>query len=280
MGPSSQNTRLADAAMARAWALEQAPERDAGAIFHAYLVAARAGNERAMNNVGLHYAYGDGVRRDAALGARWLHRSAKKGDEVAAFNLGLFYEQGRSVRKSARRAEHWYRQSLAGGYRPAATNLATLLFGSPEPRHWPEAVTLLRKEVKRGVDAARYNLALAYEEGKGTRRNRKKALALYQAAAQDGDVDAQLALGWCYLNGVFGPRDSLASFRWYEQAARQREPKALFSLGQMFLEGLGIPASRERAERYLRAAATLGHARARRWLKRLAATSPGASPGT
>jgi TPR repeat protein len=274
MGSHDPKTRLADAAMARAWALEKAPVRDAQSLFHAYLVAARAGNVEAMNNVGLHYAYGDGVPRDAVLGARWIRRAAVQRDAVAAFNLGLFYEKGRGVRKNKRAARRWYRQALAGGYREAAGNLADLLFASEDPKDWPEAVRLYRKLVKRGSANARYNLGLAYERGKGTRRNRKKALRLYGELAQAGDVDAQLALGWCYLNGVGTPMDALAAFRWYEQAARQREPRALFSLGEMFLEGLGIPASRERALRYLRAAAELGHARSRRWLRELENVTP------
>ncbi|MDY7226203.1 SEL1-like repeat protein [Hyalangium rubrum] len=269
MRPHGSKTRLADAAMERAWALEEAPVRDAEALFHAYLVAARAGNVDAMNNVGLHYAYGDGVRRDAALGARWLRRAALKGDALAAFNLGLFYAQGRGLRKNPAMARKWYWRSLSSGNLDAAANLADLLFASKDPKDWPQAVALYRQSMKRGNTAARYNLGLAYEQGKGTRRNRKKALQLYREAAEAGDVDAQLALGWCYLNGVGGPQDSLAAFRWYEQAARQREPRALFSLGEMFLEGLGIPPSQERALRYLRAAAELGHARSRRWLKHL-----------
>jgi TPR repeat protein len=114
-----------------------------------------------------------------------------------------------------------------------------------------------------------YNLALAYEQGRGVRKNLRRAMELYAQAAELGDVDAQLALGWAFLNGMVDPPDYMSAFRWYRQAAKQGSASALFSLGQMFMEGLGVPCSRGRAARYFRAAAAAGHAKATELLRDL-----------
>ncbi|MCP3059575.1 sel1 repeat family protein [Myxococcus sp. K38C18041901] len=257
------------AAMERAWDLEDVPDMPRRALFHAYLVAARAGRIEAMTNVGLHLMYGDGVQRDAGQALRWLKKAVAQGDSVAAFNLGLFYEQGTQIRKNRRLAENWYRRAVAIGLSEAQSNLANLLFASPIPSQWAEAVILYRASARRGSAAAIYSLATAYEQGKGVKQSLERAIRLYEKAANLEDVNAQCTLGWLLLNGARGSPDYLGAIRWYQRAAKQGSTSAFFSLGQIYSEGLGVPKSKTRAVQHFRSAASAGHSKAAERLRQL-----------
>ncbi|MFP2896835.1 tetratricopeptide repeat protein [Corallococcus sp. 4LFB] len=128
--PSARS--LADAAMGRAWTIEQTRPDDRKALFEAYLAAARLGKMEAMTNVGLHFLLGDGVRRDPKRSRMWIERAATLGDDLAAFNLGLAYDNGNGVRKNKGLAEAWYRRAIALGA-AAEGSLAHLLLGAPRP---------------------------------------------------------------------------------------------------------------------------------------------------
>jgi TPR repeat protein len=67
----------------------------------------------------------------------------------------------------------------------------------------------------------------------------KRGLGLCQAAAQAGDVDAQIALGDAYFGGTVTKRDYSAARKWYEMAAEQKNPQAGRRLGEMYANGDG-----------------------------------------
>ncbi|WP_244219678.1 tetratricopeptide repeat protein [Corallococcus interemptor] len=257
------------AAMDQAWNLEQDAEASREGLFHAYLVAARAGRVEAMTNAGLHLVYGDGVRKDVKQALKWMRKAARLGDDVAVFNLGVFYGKGRGGIINKRLAERWYRRAVALGFPPAKGNLADLLYFSRSRKKWKEAVALYRQLARNGDIAALYNLANAYERGRGVTRNLRKAIQLYKKGAAAGDAEAQCVLGWMSLNGVEGARDVLGAIRWYQEAAKQGHVSGFFSLGQIYAEGDGVPRSKARAARYYRLAADAGHPRAAACLKAL-----------
>jgi tetratricopeptide (TPR) repeat protein len=69
-------------------------------------------------------------------------------------------------------------------------------------------------------------------------RDDSEAFRLNHLAAQAGNHDAVLAMGWFYLNGVGVEADERAAVLWYRKSARQGDPKAMFSLGQIaYLRG-------------------------------------------
>ncbi|WP_255442013.1 MULTISPECIES: tetratricopeptide repeat protein [Corallococcus] len=260
---------LAIAAMEQAWELEEDAEASREALFHAYLMAARAGRVEAMTNAGLHLMYGDGTRKDVREALGWMRKAARLGDDVAAFNLGLFYGKGQDVRQDRRLAERWYRRAMDLGFPPAKGNLATLLYFGRNKEKWKEAVVLCRALARNGDMAALCTVADAYERGRGVRKNLGKAIQLYKKAAAGGDAEAQSILGWMCINGVGGARDVLGAIRWYQEAAKQGHVSGFFSLGHIYAEGDGVPKSKARAVRYYRMAAAAGHPRAANCLKAL-----------
>jgi TPR repeat protein len=76
------------------------------------------------------------------------------------------------------------------------------------------------------IPARLYNQSLDYLKGKGVPRDETKAYALNAEAAEFGDRDAVLAMGWFYLNGIGVEQDFDKAEYWYRRlrdtATRER----------------------------------------------------------
>lgn len=62
-----------------------------------------------------------------------------------------------------------------------------------------------------------------------------------KAAAEQGDVKAQLSLGEMYARGEGVPQDYVEAAKWYRKAAEQGNADAQTTLGLMYSEGVGVP---------------------------------------
>ncbi|MEB5699445.1 hypothetical protein MXM31_25355 [Klebsiella aerogenes] len=70
--------------------------------------------------------------------------------------------------------------------------------------------------------------------------DRDSTLSRLKSAGENGDVEAQYALGLMYLYGEILDIDYQQSKSWYEKAAAQNDVDAQFLLGKMYDDGLGI----------------------------------------
>jgi hypothetical protein len=64
-------------------------------------------------------------------------------------------------------------------------------------------------------------------------RNFTKAIEIYQELAQQGDVDAQFALGGLYRSGRGIEKDTTKAHHWFLQAAKQGHVEAQYTTGTM-----------------------------------------------
>lgn len=240
-----------------AWRAETTPRTSRRRLLALYLSAARRGQVTALTNAGSMILHGDGCRPSVARARRlWREAWRMERDAIAAWNLGLSYERlGRRTE-----AMRWYRLAANDGLAPAMEQLAWLL-GSGRRTAQVESVSwLLKLETRKALKpASAYNLALAFEFGRGARKNLGRAMALYRRAARSGDADAQVALAYNLLNGIGVRADRKAALRWYRKAADAGHLSAHFSLGQQ-LTG-------DTARTHLRFAARRGHAKARALLR-------------
>ena len=81
--------------------------------------------------------------------------------------------------------------------------------------------------------------------------------AVFQQA-QQGDADAQAALGDYFASGRLLPQDFEAAARWRLAAAESGNARAQNALGKQLAVGLGIPRDPERASTFLESAARFG----------------------
>ena len=79
-----------------------------------YRKAAEQGYADAQFNLGVAYAYGEGVRQDYARAAVWLRKAAEQGHAEAQRSLGWLYSEGEGVKRSHAEACFWLDLSATG----------------------------------------------------------------------------------------------------------------------------------------------------------------------
>ena len=83
-----------------------------------------------------------------------------------------------------------------------------------------------------------------------------KALAEFQALADQGNVDGQYFLGLFYHNAFGVKRDQAEALKWFEKAARQGEVRSQYYAGIMYAAGQGAAKDLPRADMWLTLSAT------------------------
>ena len=76
--------------------------------------------------------------------------------------------------------------------------------------------------------------------------------------AEQGNVDAQLELGFLYLNGLGIPRNYTEAFKWYTKASDQGDKRGMFYLGEIYYFGHGVLENYPEAIKWYTKAAELG----------------------
>jgi hypothetical protein len=94
----------------------------------------------------------------------------------------------------------------------------------------------------------------------------KAAYEVFSELAEQGDSRAQYNLGFMYLEGLGGSKDSKEAFRWFRRAAEQKQGRAQHSLGLMYLQGDGVRKDSKEAFKWFRLAAYQGYADAQFYL--------------
>ena len=91
---------------------------------------------------------------------------------------------------------------------------------------------------------------------------------LYEAAEQ-GDAEAQNALGSCYYLGTGVEQDYAKAVYWFEKAAEQGIAKAQNKLGGFYIKGDGVEQDSAKAVYWLKKTADQGYTNAKEILKEL-----------
>lgn len=85
------------------------------------------------------------------------------------------------------------------------------------------------------------------------------ALKWYRAAADQGDTDAENALGFLYSAGAGVPQDFDQALMWYRRAAEKGDPAGLDGLAGMYANGNGVQQDYIEARRLYAEAANKGY---------------------
>ena len=89
-------------------------------------------------------------------------------------------------------------------------------------------------------------------------QNFEKASSIWTRLAEDGDFNAQYALGVMELRGETETADPKQAFEWFQLAADQGHTTAMFNLGVAYWEGAGVKRDRERALKWWERSANSG----------------------
>jgi len=102
------------------------------------------------------------------------------------------------------------------------------------------------------------NIVLGF--GQTTQTSSSESLTNLRERADQGNADAQLALGKIYRDGKKAPQDFKEAAVWLRKAADQGNAEAQERLSMLYYNGQGVSRDIEEAIRWLRKAADQGYA--------------------
>jgi hypothetical protein len=130
------------------------------------------------------------------------------------------------------------------------------------PQRGANAIDWYRTAAEQGNSDAQYALGVMYADGQGVPQNYTQAVEWYRKAAERGNANAQSSLGLAYLNGQGIPRDYAKAVQWLGKAAEQGSTASQYDLGIMYADGQGVPQDYANAAQWYRKAAEQGNANA------------------
>jgi hypothetical protein len=122
------------------------------------------------------------------------------------------------------------------------------------------AAALYEQAANQGLENAQYNLALCYGFGLGVAKDERRAFTLLQAAANQGHASAQSCLADRYLNGTGVTQDHEQAARYWQLAADQGHAEGQNNLACLYARGLGVQQDQRRAVQLWQLSADQGHA--------------------
>lgn len=261
-----------------------------------YQKAAEQGHAKAQFKLEAMYRLARGVPQDDKAALKWVRMAAENELAVAQYRLGIMYKHGwKSVFESSRRgispsfisAYMWFELAAANGNVDAAVERNAIVEILPPTRlekakrltqEWREehsdrgldagevsdnetTHTDLLAEAHEGNAAAQFLIGVMCENGQGLSENYGEANKWYRKAAEQGDDDAQFALGNAHNGGILGTTYYKAE-EWYLKAAGQGHVEAQFELGKLYGgAGVGLK-DQSKANKWFEKAAEQGHAKA------------------
>lgn len=254
-------------------ASEGRPDLDDDLIF-AWEKSGRAGNPPAQQPASPrqekdedHYYYqtslkcrAEGNRQEADY---YLVRAAKDGCIHARLDLAQMYSakdengvycEGADLDK----AIEWQRRAINIGAKNAYFRLGELY---TERGQDESAFDAFRRAAEQGEAGAKWRLARSYDRGIGVARDEKKALSLYQEAADLGDAASMVSLGHFYEKGCGGlEKDGKKAVEWYQKAADAGNPDGYCGIAGCLWAGEVVPRDRDKAVSLYKLAAKQGYA--------------------
>jgi uncharacterized protein len=189
-----------------------------------WLPLAEQGVPQAQYDIGLIYAMGHGVQKDAAQAASWYQKAAEQGIVEAQFNLGLLYFEGDGLQKDFEHAEKWLKQAAENGDLKAADTLADLY--AHEVHNDAEAKNWYEKAAERGSAKAEFGLGVIFDLGKGVPADPAEAGKWYRKAAEQGYAPALTNIGILYYDGQGVKRDMVLAREYFLLGENRGDPRA------------------------------------------------------
>ncbi len=206
---------------------------------------------------------------------QWYERAARQGFEASAMNLAQMYEKGIGVKEDRAEAQKRYRALAAQGNGEARYRFARLAAAAGQ---YDEAVKAFERSVREDDYRAMLDLGELYEQGHGVKKDVKRALALYERAA-DRSRWARFKLGALYVAGEGIPKDYAKAHQWFRRSAADGNAAARNNLGVMYDQGLGVAVDYVEARDFYLAALKGGAPHAKGNLENFYAEGRGAPPG-
>ncbi len=213
-------------------------------------VAAAAGDAEAMFRMASLYAVGNGVPHKPEMAVAWLKEAYRRSHEEAGYNLAVAMLQGIGTEQDMLEARLLLTRLASDGYAKAQRELGQLfLDGIAGDKDAETAESLFQAAAEQGDIQAKWLLAKFLLERDGAT---PQAMSWLTSAAEAGELNAQLQLG-----AMFEADAPEKSEHWYRKAVRQGSGMGMYKLAFLLTYG---PAK----QRNLKLAASLAREAERR----------------
>jgi len=184
----------------------------------------------------------------------WYRAAADRG-HIAARNSLLWQSAGRNWNQKIESL----RRALEDGDEQAIRTWISI-YRNETSTPLPAMVEYLHQWAARGEALAQLYLADGYAKGCfAMQRDPEKAFGLYLLAAQQGNAEAQCAIGIHYALGKGVQQNDVQAVHWYREAARNGDAEAMAYLGYSYRIGRApLKQSMQEANRWYRRAALRG----------------------
>lgn len=129
-----------------------------------------------------------------------------------------------------------------------------------------ESIAETQAKAEQGDAEAQLALGFRYYFADGVPRDAHKGVKLFRDAAVQGHTVAQLRLGECYEHGDGVTKDLEEAVKWYRKAAELGDAQAQDVLGDCYAKGKGVSQDEVEAVKWYRKGAEQGFAPAQRSL--------------
>ena len=170
-----------------------------------YETAASGNNPIAMYYAGMYLIHGyGGIVKDVIKGVEYLTAAANCNNELALVKLAQMYESGEGVVRDDKKALALYFRAAQEGNLDAMSKAGTYLITADDKEAAAKGFMYLETAANAGHADAIFNLAQAYETGKGVTRDIQMAYKLYSRAADMGNAQAMGHVGIYLCTGCCG----------------------------------------------------------------------------
>jgi uncharacterized protein len=129
-----------------------------------------------------------------------------------------------------------------------------------------EALRRVKMAADAGDPDAMVSLGFYFVTGHGVVKNPERAFELFSKAAATGNPDGLSDLGSMYSNGLFVKQDNAKALDYYEKSIEAGSSFALNQIGVMYFDGKGVERDYRAAAEYFQQAADLGDGYALKFL--------------
>ena len=209
--------------------------KDYATAIHYYTIAAEKGYTPAINNLAhIYYNYKDFEDDDKAF--FWYHKGALAGNEDAMNGLGLCYKFGIGCAPDLEKAVHWLSEAAEARSALANNNLGDIYSDEGLPFFNPDlALEYYHKGAELGEP--KYNWLGYLYDAKG---DYEKGLQFYQLASDEGSDLAAYNLGVLYLNGLGTDKNIEKAVECFKIALSRTYPHAHLELARIYRDENGF----------------------------------------
>ncbi|UAL08261.1 MAG: sel1 repeat family protein [Candidatus Methanogranum gryphiswaldense] len=225
-------------------------------------VCAEKGNIDSMSTIGFMYLMGKGVSKDKEKAMYWLKKAADLGSGEAMYRIGSMYEEGLCFTEpDLKEAAKWYTFSASAGNKDGQYSMAAFCCAQKTKYYDPKrAAQLFQAAADQGHIEAAYQIGMTYAFGEGAKRDTGLAIKYLEMACEGGSQQAMVDYANMRFEGTMLPKDEHIAAKWFEVAANRCDGTAQYALACMYGNGIHFEKSDEMAAKWFRESAEMGDA--------------------